>query len=234
VTDLTLDSTIKFLNAGGIGPYSEFRWPRPTDGMPGEWVEVTGALELCRNGIHACTVAQGMCWIRSTAYLIELDGERLDGGNKLCARRGRLLVELSWSQRHAAAFTCDCAERVLPIYEVRCGSTAPRASIETTRAWLRGEATIEEVYAAAAAAGAAAGASAGDAAAHAAAYSATSAAVAVADAASTASAGAADAADATYAAYVAAYADARGGGGGAERAWQASRLLAYLRGEITP
>jgi hypothetical protein len=122
---------------------------------------------------------------------------------------------------------------VLPIYEVRYRSTAPRASIETTRAWLRGEATIEEVYAACVAAAAAADASAADAAAHAAAYSATSAAsVAHADddvAFSAASAGAADAA------YAAAYADARDGGGGvAERAWQASRLLAYLRGEITP
>lgn len=41
------------------------------------------------------------------------------------------------------AFACDCAERALKY--ARPGDDRPRIAIETTRAWLRGEAPIERV-----------------------------------------------------------------------------------------
>ncbi len=62
----------------------------------------------------------------------------------------------------------DCAERVLPIYEARDpGDTRPRVAIETLRKWLAGEATLDQVRAAAAVAAAAAAADAAYAAAYA-------------------------------------------------------------------
>jgi len=75
---------------------------------------------------------------------------------------------------------CACAELALPIYEARYpGDARPRRCIDVTRAWCRGEATLEDVrearqdaYADAAAAAAAADADAAYAAARAAASSA--------------------------------------------------------------
>jgi hypothetical protein len=45
----------KALDADGKGPYSGFKWPKPTknkDGTwtPGEWVEANGPLEMCKQG----------------------------------------------------------------------------------------------------------------------------------------------------------------------------------------
>ena len=52
-------------------------------------------------------------------------------------------------QKIAHSFACDCAERVLHIYEAHVpGDSRPRKAIETKRAWLRGEATDDELAAA--------------------------------------------------------------------------------------
>jgi hypothetical protein len=124
-----------------------------------------------------------------------------------------VLIRMLPSRRHRVAWACDCAERALSRYESRHpGDARPREAIRVTRAWLRGEATIGEVRAYAAASYAAYAA-----AADAASYAAYYAAYAHANAASYA----ADA-DASYAA------DA------AERTWQLARILAYLRGGVTP
>jgi len=124
-------------------------------------------------------------------------------------------------------FACDCAERVLPVYDTRYpGDTRPRVAIETARRYARGEATAEELRAAASAASAAYAAASSDGAA-AAAYAAAAyaAAYAAADAAAYAAADAA--------AYAAAHAAAE-----EERLWQADRLRdiytpAPLKGEAT-
>jgi len=53
-------------------------------------------------------------------------------------------------------FACDCAERVIHLYEDKYpDDRRPRKAIETKRAWLRGEATDDELTAARAAAWAA-------------------------------------------------------------------------------
>jgi hypothetical protein len=94
---------------------------------------------------------------------------------------------------------CDCAETALKF--VHAGDERPRRAVETARRWAAGEATLEEVKAAASAADAAAVAYAAARASVAAAYA--------ADAAARASAAAAYAADASaHAAYAAARASA--------------------------
>ena len=97
-----------------------------------------------------------------------------------------IAVRLGVDRKLIVLATCDCAETALK--HIPSGEERTRIALETARAWTRGEATIEQVRAAAdAAADAAAYAAAADtaayAAADAAAYSAAAAAAAAADAA---------------------------------------------------
>jgi hypothetical protein len=125
-------------------------------------------------------------------------------------------------------WACDCAERVLPIFESdRPGDLRPRDAIRASRRYARGEigaaardaAEVAAEVAAWVAARAAAGAAAGDAARAAAGAAARDAAEVAAWVAARA-AGRAAAGDA-----------ARAAAGEAEQEWQIARLREYLRGE---
>ena len=156
---------LKFLNDQDKGTHSGFEWPLPRDGKPGKWVSVKGEIEPCYNGIHACTLAQCFSWFTSNPYLIELGGKVIDNGNKLVARKGRLIRPLEFGDRELRLFAADCAERVLPIFEKeRPDDDRPRTALAVARRFANGEATEQERDAAGAAAGAAARAAAWDAA----------------------------------------------------------------------
>jgi hypothetical protein len=122
--------------------------------------------------------------------------------------RGDWMIWLATRQhwmddRELRGFACDCAERVLPLFEKQHpDDTRPRVAIETARRYARGEATEEELAAAEAAAGAAWAAAGAAGAAGAAARAAARAAASAARAAAGAAAGC------------------------AERQWQADRLRA--------
>jgi hypothetical protein len=149
------------------------------------------------------------------------------------------LADARWCLRLAPTlarwYAVDCAERVLPLYEARVpGDARVRACIETTRRYLAGQATQEEVrrarytdaanaaYAYTNAAYAAANAAYADAAA----YAATAAtAAADANAAADAAAYADAAANAAYAAYAAAARPT-------EESWQRERLRQYWSGQV--
>jgi len=123
--------------------------------------------------------------------------------------------------RLARLFACDCAERVLPIFEAAYpDDKRPRRAIEVARRFVAGDATKEEMVAARGAARDSAWA--------------VVAAAWTASAAARASGGAAwDDREAARAARVAARAarDAAWDDWDAERDWQEKRLRAYLRGE---
>ncbi len=167
---------LKFLSPDGRGTYSNFEWPLPRDGKPGKWVTAKGKLVACKNGIHACTLNQAPRWLNARAYVIELDGRIIDAGNKLVARRGRLVRHLDkWGDTSARLFAADCAERVLPIFEREFpDDDRPRKAIEVVRALARGEIADADRAAGAAAAYAAAEAAYGAAVAEAAAHAADS------------------------------------------------------------
>ena len=137
-------------------------------------------------------------------------------------------------------WACDCADRVLPIYEMHYpNDLRVRQCIITTRAFANGTATLEDLAAAGDAAWDAARATAGDAAgdaAWAAARAAARAARAAARAARAAAraardaawAAAGDAARAAWAAGAAAGADVWAAWDAAEEQWQIGRLREYL------
>lgn len=201
---------------GGVGS-----WPLPTrneDGTwtPGAWLEVAGEIEACENGLHACRDEQVLGWLGPALFELEYDSEPEDAGDKCVGRKARLLRRFeTWNERTARLFACDCAERVLPIYERDYpNDRRPRAAIETARRYANGEATRKELAAARDAAGDATWAAAR-----------TAAWAAARDAAWAAARDAARAA-ARDAAMDAARATARA----AERAWQWHRLCEYLEG----
>jgi hypothetical protein len=147
--------------------------------------------------------AMGACreavdWVKGKSFAEAWrECERADWMLWLC---GRMIGKAGWPTREQIVLVlCDLAETALPFYEKKCpNDLRPRKSIEVTRAWAEGKATIEQVREARAAA-----ADAANAAANAAAYAAADAADAAANAnanaaANAAAAAAANAADAAW------------------------------------
>jgi len=163
-------------------------------------------------------------WPGPVLYKVEIDGELSEADDKVVCRRARLIRKVkTWSHRALVAWACDCVERVLPIFEKQCPEDKrPRNAIEVTRAWLAGKATLEEVKTAADAAYVTN-----------AAYYVARASYAAANAAADATAADATAARAARAARAAINA-AYGATCSAERTWQVSRMLEYVRGEVMP
>jgi hypothetical protein len=209
---------------GGSG-----QWP-----PPGEWLEVTGELVLCENGLHLCRERDLISWLGPEIWEAEYEGERLDGDDKIVVRKARLVSKLeTWDERTQRLFACDCAERVLPLYEKQYpGDVRPRKATETARRFANGKATKEELAAAEAAVGSAVEAAwaAAEAAwaAWAAAWAAAEAAVGSAVEAAWAAAEAAWAAWAAAGSAVGSAVEAAWAARAAERKWQTARLMGYL------
>jgi hypothetical protein len=154
---------------GGTG-----KWSLPQNGQPGEWMPELTNLEPCERGYHVCTIDQLLYWLGPAIYIVECAGEHIAADDKHVLGRARLLSRVqAWNEQSARHFACDCAERVLHLYERQYPEDdRPATAIRTARAYAAGKATraaLAAAWAAArdaawAAAGAAAGAAAWDAA----------------------------------------------------------------------
>ena len=203
---------------GGSG-----KWHLPKGKRPGKWMPVIEDIVPCERGYHLVTLAQLPEWLGAVIWIAEGRGEHLEQSYKHVFSQARLIGKVdSWDERAARLFACDCAERVLPLYETKYpDDTRPRHAIEVARRYAHGNATDEELAAAWDAAGDAAWAAA------------WGAAWGAAWAAARGAAWAAAWAAAGGAAWDAAWAAARAAASAAERAWQSSRLAAIfgLKGE---
>jgi hypothetical protein len=172
---------------------------------PGEWMPgVSGNLVLCKNGYHLTDEEHLFDWLNASIYEAEPFKEMLVGDDKVVCRSVRLLRKMHWDDRIARLFACDCAERVVPLYEKDYpDDKRPRHAIEVARLYADGKANDTELAAARDAAWDAASAAAG------------------------AAAGAAASDAASAAAPAAAWDAARD----AEHKWQTKRLMWYLEGE---
>ena len=95
----------KFLCTGSIGRFSGATWP-----AAGRWVEAAGALEACVRGVHAASRDALAYWFEDELWTVELDGEILDLGTALVARRGRLVARIDGWPRVSQEFARDCAD----------------------------------------------------------------------------------------------------------------------------
>jgi hypothetical protein len=136
---------------------------RPFHGGTGKWTKgrwrsVKGPLVACQNGLHACTIEQLPAWLGPELWRFEVDGELIDAGDKVVARRARITERIeTWNDRTARLFAADCADHVLPLFERHYPTDdRPRKAIEAARASARGEIDRKALAAAWAAARAAA------------------------------------------------------------------------------
>ena len=234
----------KILISGKSCHGGDSTWFLPIGKKPGKWMpRIDGELKLCERGYHIVKVEDILEWVKEDCQIFEAEpkGNVFYRGSKGVCRSARLVKQLTWNDRIARLFACDCAERVLPIFEKNYpDDKRPRVAIETTRRFANGLATKKELVATWATAGAARAArgatwaaaevawAAGAAAeaAEAAAWAAEVAWAARAAAWATETAAWA-AAEAAWAARAAAWA-ARA----AEKKWQVKRLLQYLNGKV--
>ena len=94
----------KFLRAGSVGRFSDVPWP-----AAGQWLEVDGALDACVSGVHATSLDALAYWLEDELWAAELDGEILDLGTVLVARRGRLVARIEAWPQVSREFALDCA-----------------------------------------------------------------------------------------------------------------------------
>jgi hypothetical protein len=147
----------KFLNLDGTTPQGYGTWHLPKGKRPGKWMKVTGDLVPCKNGLHVMRLGDLLEWAAEHLYEVEVRGEVLPADDKVVARQARVLRKVdTWNDRNLRLFACDCAERVLPLFEKdHPNDNRPRAAIETARRFANGQATWEELDAARAAVAAA-------------------------------------------------------------------------------
>jgi len=211
----------KVLGADDRPIYGRGEYSLPCNGCPGAWMPaVEGQLRRCQNGYRLCTIEQLPRHLESRIYEAEGQGDCIEYETEIVYRKARLLRLCGgWNERSARIFACDCAERVVHLYErEHPDDTRPRDAISVARRYAHGEATREELGAARATAKAAARAAAWDA----------------AGATAWAAAGDASWAAAWDAAWAAAgdasWATAWAAAGDAERQWQSERLAEILNG----
>jgi len=88
----------KFLARGARGPVTGLAWP-----TVGRWLEASGPVSLCRDGVHACRADQLAYWLHEELWRVELDGEQIDGPDCVVAGRGRLVQRVdAWSEAGGA------------------------------------------------------------------------------------------------------------------------------------
>lgn len=128
-------------------------WSLPTrndDGTwtPGNWMpRVEGELSLYGDGYKVGTLDQIINWLGPRIFEVEVGNEIIHDKKKSIVRTCRLLREYTnWNEKSARLFACDCAERVLHIFEhVFPSEDAPRRAIETARRYANDKATLEEL-----------------------------------------------------------------------------------------
>jgi hypothetical protein len=133
----------KFL-ADGRSPFTGWQWDRPAGRGPGPWGQVTGPLELCGNGVHACTTAQLPYWLGQELWSVELAGEILVTEQALVASRARLTGPVTgWDAACQARFGGYCAGRARELAAAHPADAA-RAGPETVAALIE---TVDETVA---------------------------------------------------------------------------------------
>ena len=127
-------------------------WFLPPKGKPGEWMpKIEGELKLCENGYHIVKAENIIGWLCADCEIYEVLplGKIIYDDTKGICRSARLIKKLKFDDKVARSFACDCAERVLPIYEkVFPKETRVRECVQTARKFIFGLATKQELGAA--------------------------------------------------------------------------------------
>ncbi len=116
---------------------------------PGAWTPPVYKLVMCISGYHladADHLAQYTNKKSQKVYEAEYTGCAKRNHNKVVVHQVRLLRKVNWSEKIARLYMCDCAERVLPIYEKAVpGDFRLRQAVEVARRYARGQFTRSEL-----------------------------------------------------------------------------------------
>jgi len=100
-------SHFKFLQRGAIGPLTGFRWEA------GVWVVAQGPLAVCGNGAHILRPRDLAHWMHEELWRAEAEGEQIEGGDCIVARRVRLTERIdSWTDGDGVRFAQACYDRL--------------------------------------------------------------------------------------------------------------------------
>lgn len=122
---------------------------------PQAWMPTIPDPEPCVSGYHLCRRGDLVSWLGPAIWEAKAGDVIIDRFNKVVTDRARLVRRLdTWNDRTARLFAADCAERALTL--VANPDSRSVEAIRVARLFANGEATKDELSAAArAAAGAA-------------------------------------------------------------------------------
>jgi hypothetical protein len=144
-------------NHSCVGSNMDWTEYLPDGDNPGKWTpKMRGELELCHKGYHLTDAEHLIDWISGNQlFEAEIDGEMLQGDNKVACRKMRLVRQVdSWNDKMMRLFAVWCAREALKLID----NPDPRSvnACDVAERYANGDATIEELAAARAAARAAA------------------------------------------------------------------------------
>jgi len=97
----------KFLQRGGKGPLTGHAW------SPHEWIETSQPLVVCRAGVHLLRPNDLAHWMHEELWRAEFDGEWIEGGDCIVARRARITERIDgWSGGDGGRFAQACHDRL--------------------------------------------------------------------------------------------------------------------------
>ena len=126
---------------GGSGQYS-----LPKNGKPGGWMPKIDNVIVCQRGYHSLRKTDVVHWFGPTIWEAETRGPLVKQDNKIVSSEIRIVRKLgTWNERTARLFACDCAEKVLPLFEKENpNDLRVRECIEVARRFANGEASEDE------------------------------------------------------------------------------------------
>ncbi len=130
---------------------SNMSWTKylPDDDNPGKWTpKLRGELALCKKGYHLTDTNHLIDWIvGNQLFEAEVDGEILQGDNKIACRRMRLVRRIeTWNDSTLRLFAVWCAREALKLVE----NPDPRSinACDVAERYANGDATMDELDAA--------------------------------------------------------------------------------------
>jgi len=118
------------------------RFPSYQGGTPipyRKWTDRVADPILCEQGWHACRWEDAIHHIAAELWVVELDGQIVEGSDKVVAERLRIVRRVRLSDRALRLFAADCAEAVLPIFErAYPNDDRPRLAIQAARDYANG------------------------------------------------------------------------------------------------
>lgn len=104
-----------------------------------KWYEVEGELIMCENGFHASRLLPDAFSYVSPYWVckVEIGDDFIEDGDKVVARRMRIIKKYRWTKRDNVRFAVWCARRSLQFFENEFpDDKRPRRAIEAAEKYL--------------------------------------------------------------------------------------------------